>query len=191
MTTEAQTAVAATNEDGGKPTTEDPTPATGEPVVEGEPKGAAPEPEVDYTFAPPEGVEFDTEDLTKFTDIAKTHKLPKEAAQAVVDLAAAREKARAEAHFNQVSAWADTVTKDPELGKAENLATAKGVIDTFGSPDLIGLLDSTGLGNHPEVVRLALKIGKALSEDALVTNRQGEAPGKRALADVLYGTPKN
>ena len=60
-------------------------------------------------------------------------------------------------------------------------------IETFGTPELRSLLDSTGMGNHPEVVRLALKIGKAISEDTIVRGRNTPSGGAKDPASVLYG----
>jgi len=144
---------------------------------------------VEYKFEMPDGVELDQGDLTKFTDIAKELKLPADAAKKLVDIAAAREVARAEAFANQVKAWGDEVKADPELGKPENLAAAKKTIDTFGTPELRDLLNTTGMGNHPEVIRMALKIGKAISEDTFVAGRTDAAPAPRDHATILYGNP--
>lgn len=143
--------------------------------------------EVDYAFAAPEGLELNQGDLDEFKTIAKELKLPKEQAQKVVDLAIKREQARAEAFTKQVSDWGEQVSKDPELGKPENLALAVKAIETFGTPELRSLLDSTGMGNHPEVVRLALKIGKAISEDTIVRGRNTPSGGAKDPASVLYG----
>lgn len=147
--------------------------------------------EVEYKFDMPEGVALDEGDLSKFTDIAKELKLPADAAKKLVDIAAAREVARAEAFAKQVEDWGAQVKADPELGKPEHLATAKKTIDTFGTPELRDLLNSTGMGNHPEVIRMALKIGKAISEDSFVAGRSGGNAPPRDHASILYGnTPK-
>ena len=147
--------------------------------------------EVDYAFAAPEGTELNQADLDEFKTIAKELKLPKEQAQKVVDLAVKREQARAEAFAKQVSEWGDQVNKDPELGKPENLALAVKAIETFGTPELRSLLNSTGMGNHPEVVRLALKIGKAISEDTIVRGRNTPSGGAKDTAAILYGNTPN
>lgn len=144
--------------------------------------------EIEYKFDAPEGVELNQEDLGKFTAIAKELKLPADAAKKFVDLAAAREVARAEAFAKQVSAWADEVKADKELGTPENLAAAKRAIDELGTPALRDLLNSSGMGNHPEVVRFALAVGKALSEDKIVAGRTGGNAPPRDAASVLYGS---
>lgn len=144
--------------------------------------------EVSYEFTAPDGVELDEASLGEFQSIAKELKLPKDGAQKLFDLAAKREVARAEAFAKQVQDWGDTVAKDPELGKAENLSVAKGVIQKFGSPELVDLLNSTGMGNHPEVVKLAYKIGKAMSEDKIVRGNEAAPvendPAKRMFPNM-------
>jgi hypothetical protein len=79
---------------------------------------------------------------------------------------------QAEAHAQLVETWTEQVKTDKEIGGDkldQNLGIARKAIDTFGSPELKALLNSTGLGNHPEVVKLAFKVGKAISEDRFVT----------------------
>jgi hypothetical protein len=86
-------------------------------------------PDTEYEFRAPDGVEFDQASLDEFKAIAKELKLPKDAAQKVVDLAAKREQARADAYATQVSKWADEVKADKELGTDEALATARKAIE--------------------------------------------------------------
>ena len=192
MTTETLDAGTTTIAAGGTQTTD---PATGLPVAQpgAEDKDATTTPttvaEVEYKFEAPEGVQFDQASLDEFTGIAKELKLPADGAKKLVDLAAKREVARGEAFAKQVEEWGAVVKADPELGKAENLALAKKTVDTFGSPELRDLLNSTGMGNHPEVVRLMQKIGKAISEDTFVAGRGGGNTPPRDAATVLYGTP--
>lgn len=150
----------------------------------GESKDAA----VDYKFDVPEGVTLDEGDLKQFTEIAKELKLPQEHASKLVGLAIAREQARAEAFVKQVQTWADEVKADKELGTDESIATAKKAID-LGPPELKELLNSTGLGNHPVVVRWALSVGKALSEDKFIAGKDGGNAQPKTLEERLYGKP--
>jgi hypothetical protein len=193
MTTDTQDASTNTTDAGGTQTA-DQTTATADTTQATQTGDASKgtttaEAAIEYKFDAPEGVELDQGDLAKFTDIAKELKLPPDAAKKLVDIAAQREVARAEAFAKQVEDWGTQVKADPELGKPENLATAKKTIDTFGTPELRDLLNSSGMGNHPEVIRMALKIGKAISEDTFVAGRTGAAPTPRSHAEVLYGTP--
>jgi hypothetical protein len=150
----------------------------------GESKDAA----VDYKFDVPEGVTLNEGDLKQFTEIAKELKLPQDQASKLVGLAIAREQARAEAFVKQVQTWADEVKADKELGTDESIATAKKAID-LGPPELKELLNSTGLGNHPVVVRWALSVGKALSEDKFIAGKDGGNAQPKTLEERLYGKP--
>ena len=149
--------------------------------------------EVAFEFKPPEGVELDQASLDEFTKIVKDPKLtPSERAQALADLAVKREADRHEAYANTVKGWAEQVAADKELGVPENQAAVRKVIESFGTPELKDLLNSTGMGNHPELVRFALKVSKAVSEDA-IHQRRGDAPAMvKDPAAILYDkTPAN
>lgn len=125
-----------------------------------------------YELKMPEGVQLDSAAAEEFTAIAKELKLDQAAAQKVADVGAKMAQRQAEAHAKLVETWTEQVKTDKDIGGDkldENLGIARKAIDTFGSPELKELLNSTGLGNHPEVVKLAYKVGKAISEDRFVT----------------------
>ena len=191
MTTETQDASTVTTDAGGTQTADQTTAAdttqatqTGDASKDTTKADAA----VEYEFKVPEGVDLDQASLDEFKTVLKDKTLTDpQRAQKIVDLAAKREVDRANAFAKQVEDWGTQVKADPELGKPENLATAKKTIDTFGTPELRDLLNSTGMGNHPEVIRMALKIGKAISEDTFVAGRTGNTPPPRDAAAVLYG----
>ena len=196
MTTEIeQTSGAGTNEAEGTPNAEGTKPegettgtqseGTGKPAEGSKPA----EGEQELKFEVPEGVELNEADLGAFKDILKDNTLTKQQlAQKVLDLAVKREQDRAEGFVKQVNEWAETVKADPELGKPENLATAKNVIDTFGDDEIRSLLNDTGMGNHPAVVRLCLKIGKAISEDTFVRGKPANENAGKDHASILYGS---
>lgn len=140
-------------------------------------KGTTPEVPETYDLQMPEGIELDKAAADEFTAIAKELKLDQTAAQKLADIGAKMAQRQHEAHAKLVETWTEQVKTDKELGGDkldENLGIARKAIDTFGSPELKELLNSTGLGNHPEVVKLAFKVGKAISEDRFVT---GKPPG--------------
>lgn len=143
--------------------------------------------EVEYVFEMPEGIELDEARAADFKGIAKELNLSQEAAQKLVNLGIAREQEILDRHTNMVKGWAEAVEADTELSTSENKATARKVIDTFGTPELKQYLNTTGLGNHPELVRLALKVGKAMSEDAFVAGKSSGAPEPKSAEDILYG----
>jgi hypothetical protein len=145
--------------------------------------------EVDYTFEMPEGIELDKSSTEEFVAIAKELKLPQDAAKKLVGLEVKRVQAAQEQHSKLVESWAESVKADKEIGGDKldvNLAVARKAIDTFGTPELKDLLNRTGLGNHPEVVKLAWKIGKAISEDAFVRGAPKSPATENDLAKSLF-----
>lgn len=144
---------------------------------DGKPQGA---PEK-YEFKPSEdGIEFDASVLASFSEVAKELNLPQEAAQKVLDkmgpVIAARQAEQVQAIKTE---WLTTSQADKEFGGdklGENLAVAKKALDAFGTPELRTLLQESGMGNHPEVVRFMFRAGKAISEDGFVAGtRKGAA----------------
>ncbi len=136
--------------------------------VDGEKPADAP---IVYDFKAPEGVELDASAVERFKAVAGDLKMPADQAQKVVDLYADLRKAETDAFVKQVETWGEETKADKEYGGdklPETLASARKVIDTFGTPEFKSLLDSSGMGNHPEVVKLLAKVGKAISEDGFI-----------------------
>ena len=154
---------------------------------------AAGAPDKYEAFKAPEGAALDPTVMTEFEAAARELNLPQDAAQKLVDKMAPVMAKQQAAQLEQLRTdWAAASTSDKEFGGeklAENLGFARKAIDTFGTPELKTMLDQTGLGNHPDVVRFMVRAGKAISEDRIVT---GGAPASanRSAADVLYGSKK-
>lgn len=147
-----------------------------------------------YEFKAPDGAELDTEAVAAFEPIAKELNLTNEQAQKLVDLYGTRLTQAAEAQQSawqkQLDTWVTEVKSDKEIGgKAfdQNVDHAKSAIEKFGTPELKKALDATGFGNHPELVRVFARIGKAMAEDTFVTS-SAAAGGKRSAAELFYGS---
>ncbi|MEW7947494.1 peptidase [Enterobacter hormaechei] len=144
-----------------------------------------------YEFTAGEGVELDTEALKDFEPVARDLNLTNEQAQKLVDaypkILAGVQQRQAEAWQAQTEQWAADVKADKEIGGDKltaNLSAAQRALDLFGTPELKTYLNDTGLGNHPDLVKAFVKIGKAMSEDGMV---DGSNQGQRSAAEVLYG----
>jgi hypothetical protein len=75
--------------------------------------------------------------------------------------------------------WANESQTDEEFGGEalnENLNVAKQALDAFGTDAFKSLLQETGFGNHPEIIRFMYRAGKAISEDSYVGNSEGANP---------------
>jgi hypothetical protein len=149
-----------------------------------------------YEFKAPEGREFDAELIANFSEVAKELNLSQEVAQKVLDKMGPAVEQRQLQQIEQVrSQWADASRNDKEFGGeklSENLAVAKKALDQFGTPELRTLLNTSGLGNHPDVIRFMYRAGKAISEDRYVGGDIGKGGNKSQpkgfndLAAALY-----
>jgi len=164
------------------------------PAAEPAPPPGAPE---KYEFKAPEGQGFNDTVIAKFGDTARALNLPQDAAQRILDeVAPAIRESNLQALTTfyadiggMPDTWQATIEADKELGGPklpENLAVAKKALD-LGGPGLVAVLGKTGLGNHPDLVRWAFKIGKALSEEKFVSGGGGSSAGSDA-ASKLYGS---
>lgn len=147
-----------------------------------------------YEFAAPDGHVLDETVIGKFSEVAKELNLTNANAQKVLDvMAPAIAERQAAALQSMTEEWSNSARADKEFGGeklAENLAVAKTALDKFATPEFRALLNDTGLGNHPEVLRVFYRAGKAISADTVVTGKQAPAPVDRL--SILYdNTPKS
>lgn len=147
-----------------------------------------------YEFKAPEGREYDADFLTTFTEVAKELDLPQDKAQSVLDKLSEKAQERQSAKLEEAKAqWLADSKKDTEFGGdklEENLGIAKKALDAFGSDLLKAMLNDSGLGNHPELIRFFFKVGKAISEDTFMGgHREGKGQPKtfNDIAALLYG----
>lgn len=160
---------------------------------EGKPEAKAEGAPEAYEFAIPEGANMDESGIKAFSEFAREANLTQEVAQALMDkLAPAMAQRQAEAVEKIRSEWTESAKADTEFGGdklAENMSVAKRALDAFGSDALRQLLNETGLGNHPEIIRAFYRAGKAISEDKVVVGGGGVA-GPQTLAERLYPSQK-
>lgn len=164
-------------------------PAEGDKPAEEEKPEGAPE---KYEFKAGEGVELDQEALKDFEPVARELNLTNEQAQKLVDAYSTKilplvQKQQAEAWQKQTEGWAEAVKSDKEIGGdklTSSISAAQRALDIFGGPELKQYLNETGLGNHPELVKAFVKVGKAMSEDKVVTG--GHESGGSDLISAFY-----
>ena len=137
-----------------------------------------------YEFSPGEGNEFDPSTIAAFSEVAKELNLTQGDAQKILDKMAPAMAAKNEAQIEAVrNEWAESSKADKEFGGdklTESLASAKKAIDAFGTPELRTLLNETGLGNHPDVIRFMVRAGKAISEDGFISGSGAASSTKSA-----------
>lgn len=151
-------------------------------------------PEKYEDFKAPEGQTLDASVMTEFSGLAKELDLPQDKAQALVTKLAPVIAKQQNDHINATLAKADTEwlaasKTDSEFGGTDfdkNVGIAKNAINTFGTDAFKQFLDQSRMGNHPEWVRFAYRIGKAISQDGKVIAGAQPGQGNKTLADQLW-----
>ncbi len=171
-----------------------PTPADKEPEVPAAPPSVALARKLGYKLAAPEGSLLDAKSLARIEAEAKAAGLTEEEALTRVDreLLTLTEYARGQmAGFrSEQERWKAAVMADAEVGGAnykEARSDADMFIRRFGTAELDKALEATGLLDHPEVVRIFARGGRAMRSDRMVFGGTGESRGPQTLKDALYG----
>lgn len=145
-----------------------------------------------YEFTLPEGVVLDEEAMKEFDPIARELGMDNSKAQKVVDIYTKLKQAEATKHAadwsNTLKGWREQISNDEEIGGTTmpaNIKAAQSVVARFGNDALRQYLNESGMGDHPEIVRLFVKVGKAMAPDTIHTGSGTETPSAERL---LYPT---
>jgi hypothetical protein len=149
-----------------------------------------------YDFAPPEGYEVDQELKSEFQKLAESEGLTEEQAKKFWDLGMENLKKNDPNKFIQdtieknTKQWYQELKDDPDIG-GDNLPEteyyARKAIQQFANDTVINLLDSSGLGNHPEIVRTFSQVGKQLTEGNFHQSQgSGTSDQPRKPEEILY-----
>lgn len=118
-----------------------------------------------YEFKAAEGRELDAQAVELATPLFKELGLSQEGAQKLIDmqsqLVAANEQKLEDSIKAQNDEWTKTVANDKDI----DIDVAQKALGKFGDEDLTKYLKESGLGNHPGLLKLMTKVGKAISED--------------------------
>ena len=181
-----------------KPIEKDPTiePVDGgeaDKDAEGDKSAEGAEDVIEYAdFTLPEGQSMDQEALDALLPIAKQHKLPQDAVQGIIDIAAGMLDRQAQeqelAIENQEKIWKTEILKDPEIGGAKHVqaaAAGEKALKMFDPAGEMGELLKIGrLTNNPTVRKFLARVGQSVSEDAFVPGTP--MPNQASGAKVLY-----
>lgn len=172
----------------------------------------APTPVYD-AFVLPEGLSLDETRAKEFTDIlsnleVKTkaeHALLQEFGQKAVDfhvaevknLLEANNKASFDAWENTKNEWKESFMSDPELGGNRWQTTVNSALDfirTHGGNDkqqseFRDLMNLSGVGNHPAMIRLLSNAGRNMSEGRPLAAQSPVSAPKSKVA-TMYGSNK-
>lgn len=164
---------------------QDPSPVSPSPAVD---------PYGDFEVTLPEGYEIEPVIMDEFKQVARSLNLTREQAQNLVSLQSKlteqTAQTQAQIYAQGIQKWAEVARADREIGGVEfdrNVAVARKAIQTFGSRDLIDFVNTSGVGNHPELIRMLVRVGKAMGEDGRVS-AGGASPSADAALRSLYPT---
>ena len=154
-------------------------------------KDAVPE---KYELKLSEGSQLKPEHLEEISTYAKSKNLTQEQAQELLS----REEAVVKSHVDgqqkivndEIENWKVLTSQDKEIGGEalpQNLEFAKRALGRFGNDVFRGMLDATGFGNHPEVIRFFSKIGKAIAEDKIIAPGAQGGPTIQSMEEKFYG----
>lgn len=131
--------------------------------------------------------------ISEVMEFAKEHKLSNEVAQHILNdreniIHSALEMGQMQEDA-QIEEWKQSVIDDPHLGGQnlnETVAKARKAVEVFGGEEIATLLQETGYGNHPAIVRLFSKLGELTNDDVLLSG-SGYTPAPKSTEDIFYG----
>lgn len=130
---------------------------------------AAPAQPEAYELTAPEG--YPADGLPALNKLCRDNGLTKAQGEAVLKYLHTNYTAWQESQAAQVKKWGEEIRADKDFGgdKFEaNVADARRGLATFDEDGSIrAMLEATGYGNHPAVLKIFARVGKALGEDKL------------------------
>lgn len=156
----------------------------------------------DFSVAVPEGAEAFAGEFEKFSSDmdgwlkanpnATAREALAEAASRQARMAGESQAAMMQQHADQLGAWEAELKADKDFGGEAfdaNVGLAIKGLDAVGSPALRQVLDQTGMGSHPEVVRAFKKVGELVADAPFATAAQPAQPAK-SLGERMYPNMK-
>lgn len=175
-------------------------------------QSAEPAPPPTYeAFTLPEGISLVPETLGKFTELLSTletegktdHALIQQFGQKAVDFYIAEiQKASQDINKNlqegwakQKNEWKESFLKDPEIGGERSQTTVESAlkfIRTHGGTaeqqqEFKSLMETSGLGNHPAMIRLLARASEGMSEGKPLTALKPANTSVKSKVQTMYG----
>ena len=85
--------------------------------------------------------------------------------------------------------WVHRSMTDSEFGGPRfehNLRIAKKAVDHLGGRKLREVLEQSGLGSHPEIVRAFWKVGRAMAQPNAANTNLRIASGRKSIGELFY-----
>jgi len=157
------------------------------------PEGEKKVEDVVYDLKLPKDSALDSVALEEISQYAKEKGYTQEQAQELVnrenDAVLDYQQRQNEALAAKKKEWYDQVISDKEIGGEsfnQNIEYAHRVLQKYMPKEIIEFLDKSGLGNHPELVKGFVRIGKAMQPDKLLKGLTA-ASSSVSLEEKFYG----
>lgn len=152
-----------------------------------------------YELTLPKDSLLPKERLDKISAYAKEKGLSNEEAQEVVnresDAVTEDRQLQKTAFVTMNNGWLEELKSDKVIGGdklAENDEKAARVLDTFATPEFKKELMDSGMGRHPGLFRMLVKIAGTMSEDQFIAPGPQSEEKKQSIIDKFYpSTPSN
>lgn len=172
-----------------------PPPASNTPAA---PEGTSSKPSaVDVKL--PDGLKLDEKSVGTFKALAGELGLDSPKAQKLVDFYAgvlsAQQEAATAAFEKLEGEWKAAMRADKDVGNGTEaglkaaLEAGQRAVAKYGGEELQHVLDASGLGNHPALVRAFVRIGRALAEDSVkggIPAGNGATPTEEQKLRAMY-----
>lgn len=134
-----------------------------------------------YDFGLGEGVQLTPEDQAAYNELFKSWGLTQEQvtqlSQLEQNLGSRLQQEAADVLSTTMQSWEDAAKADPQIGGDkwdETLHYAGIVMDKYADEDIAELLDTTGMGSHPALLRVFSDLGRLMAPD---TFKSGQTSG--------------
>ena len=146
-----------------------------------------------YSLTMPEGIEVDQELIDAlgpdFHNLGLTNRQAQQLADRFIEIQGRRGKAAGEAWAGRVQGWAEEARRDREIGGAKwggTVGSAQRALSRLGTPALREYLNTSGGGNHPEMIRIFAKVGSMIQEDNPPNGGAGGNGRKAETAHLMF-----
>ena len=145
-----------------------------------------------------EGFSIDDKTIESMSPVFKELNLSQENAQKLIDAYAPLLKQQMEQSskksidtYNEIiSEWGKETRAFLGDESAKKMAAASRTMKAFGTPELMKMLDETGVGNHKSLVEFFITVGEKIGEDSFVEG--GKTAGHAGVEmGKLYTTKHN
>lgn len=125
----------------------------------------------------------------EFKQVAHKIGLTPRQAQELIDWQAGTVNQRTEGSIQKLDQTVQELRKEWGSNFERNVTLSRRAVQDFAGPEVAKILDSTGLGNHPAVIRFFSELGSILAEDGIIEGNvagvMGPEEAQKKIAEIM------